>query len=196
MVRRALIFYLGLTALGAVVAATTSVQPILFLPLREDAPPLYWQFVFGVGGGAILSLVSFLLERYIKGADLFERFLRQLFIDLSRWDAITLALLSSLAEEWLFRSVGVPYVGPLLSSVLFGCVHIPPDWRMAYWPVVAGILGYAFARWTQWSDSVLGATLAHFFINLISLWRISRSSASTLPPPASQGPTANSSTPQ
>ncbi len=174
MIRRAIVFYLGLTAAGVALSYFMHIQPVLFLPVKDPSPPLYFQIAFGVLSAVAVSGLSRLLSLKTSAGDEFDNMLRQVFRNLAWTDAITLALVSALAEEWLFRSVGVPLAGTLVSSVCFALLHIPPKRSLLFWPVMAFFLGYGFALWTEYSDSVLGATLSHFLINAMTLVRISR----------------------
>src|SRR5690606_23389354 len=61
MIRRALIFYGFLTLLGVVLTRFFDLQPILFIPARDNTPSLWFQLLFGVGSAALVGLLGLLM---------------------------------------------------------------------------------------------------------------------------------------
>jgi uncharacterized protein len=85
----------------------------------------------------------------------------------------------ALAEEFFFRGVllhwleewtGRPQVALVLSSVLFGLVHLPfrgfPNWR---WVLLAGILGYLCGHARNQTGSIRAAVVTHTLV--VTAWR-------------------------
>lgn len=84
-----------------------------------------------------------------------------------------IALMSSLAEELVFRGLVMPWLGAwgvLLQAILFGLVHAqlsgPSRWVWVAWASAVGlVLGAMFAL----TGSLFGPLLAHALINGVNL---------------------------
>jgi membrane protease YdiL (CAAX protease family) len=79
------------------------------------------------------------------------------------------ALASGLAEEVLFRGVLVPVVGALASSIAFGLVHQVRGRARWAWMAWAALMGLLFAGVFQATGSLVGAVVAHVWINAHNL---------------------------
>jgi uncharacterized protein len=95
--------------------------------------------------------------------------LRPLARGLRTSDAFALALFSGLGEELMFRSLALPWLGLVVSSLLFGAVHQtrgPGRWTWIGWATVVGFgLGLLFAL----TGSLVGCVLAHALVNAVNL---------------------------
>jgi hypothetical protein len=82
---------------------------------------------------------------------------------------VLVALLSSLGEEMLFRSLLTPLTGVWLQALGFGLLHQvrgPSRWVWVGWATLVGLaLGAIY--WA--TGSLLGAILAHALINAVNL---------------------------
>ena len=172
MVRRALIFYFIISAIGLILCFSFDLRPISYLPTRDGVLPWGFQPLFGLGVGFLVAGLGLLISKLTRLGSDFDDMLENLFSEINHYDAITLAIASGIAEEWLFRSVGVPLIGVWSSSILFALLHIPPKKEFIFWPVLAFGLGLGFAFWTEKTDSVMGPTIAHIVINAVALYRI------------------------
>ena len=133
-------------------------------------------FAIGIGFGSAAAALSFLLSKVWNHARTLESRLAQIFEGLTIGEVFVLALLSSVAEELLFRGLLQPVIGLWLSSALFGLAHWTGDRRLSSWPVIALIAGLALGRLSLWEPAGLsGAIGAHFAVNWIGLSRLRHS---------------------
>jgi CAAX protease family protein len=95
--------------------------------------------------------------------------LRPVARDLTAWQILLVAGLSSLGEELLFRGLLTPTIGVLASALLFGLAHQmkgPSRWVWVGWATVVGAgLGAIFAA----TGSLVGPLLAHAIVNAVNL---------------------------
>jgi uncharacterized protein len=102
-----------------------------------------------------------------------HRELRPMTTGLDAPGVAVIALMSSLAEELVFRGLLMPWLGGwgvLLQAILFGLVHAqlsgPSRWVWVAWASAVGlVLGSMFAL----TGSLLGPLLAHALINGMNL---------------------------
>ena len=64
--------------------------------------------------------------------------------------------------------------GPIVSSVVFALMHVPPRRELWPWTVSAGLLGLLLAALTLATGNLGAAIVAHFVINSINLAYITR----------------------
>jgi hypothetical protein len=79
------------------------------------------------------------------------------------------ALASGLAEEVLFRGVLVPVVGVAASSLAFGLLHQVRGRARWAWMAWATLMGLLFAAVLLATGSLVGAVVAHVWINAHNL---------------------------
>lgn len=86
---------------------------------------------------------------------------------------ISVSVLSGVGEELLFRGALQPLVGVVISSLLFGLLHIGPDRRYLLWTVWAVAVGFLFAGLYEWTGGLLAPVVAHVAHNAVTLilWR-------------------------
>lgn len=130
-------------------------------------------FSIGFGFGLIASFLSFLLSKAWSQARILEERLAQIFEGLTVSEIFILALLSSFAEELLFRGLLQPFLGLWITSILFGIAHWTGDRRLLAWPLLSILAGYLLGELSLWQPAGLsGAIGAHFAINWIGLSRL------------------------
>lgn len=130
--------------------------------------PLLW-LVVGLAAGAALAGASQLLARVVPAlAGLSDGLAVQLG-PLSPGTTLALAVLSSVAEELLFRGVLQPAWGIPAATVLFAVVHVPLDRAMWAWPIAAGAVGLGIALMAEASGGLIGPIAVHFAVNAINL---------------------------
>lgn len=76
-----------------------------------------------------------------------------------------LAGCAAVAEELFFRAALLPYVGVVLSSLLFGLLHVSSRDTYLGWMVWASLMGLVFAGLFLGSGSLLPPIVAHAAIN-------------------------------
>lgn len=84
-------------------------------------------------------------------------------------DMLLLSLASGIAEELFFRGAMQPVVGLLLTSVLFGALHVGPRRAFLPWTLWATAMGLAFGALYQATGQLIGPVLAHIIINYENL---------------------------
>lgn len=138
---------------------------------KEDWKFLGWfvpvsYVLFNIGGS--------ILEVVMGGGELVnQEAVEALVVDTPLWMLfIIIVIAAPLAEEWLFRGIiffrkehnEISWTTLLLTSILFGLVHIPTTVVAAYTYIGMGLLfGYAAKR----TRTVEAAIFFHFFNNLI-----------------------------
>jgi len=137
----------------------------------------------GAGVGIAVVIASQVLDRTTKWARLLTSEFTKMLGSLSVTQAFVFALCSGVAEEIFFRgflqqllSVHVfagehaVLFGLILSSLIFGGLHIGPDFRKFWpWMVMAIVLGAVFGGLYIYTGNLLAPILAHFTINFFNL---------------------------
>ena len=174
--RGAIIFH-GSMAIIAVIAIAVVSQPSDFIrPIDE----VLGGFTIGFGFGLVAAAISLLLSKIWSHARRLEKRLAQIFEGLTVSEVFVLALLSSFAEEMLFRGFLQPLIGLWFTSILFGIAHWTGDRRLFAWPLISIVAGVALGKLSLWQPAGLsGAIGAHFAINWIGLSRLRHSATPT-----------------
>jgi len=120
----------------------------------------------------ILLLSSRLLEEYSQSFAALRRYMTELLGPMSIPTAIYLALISAFAEELFFRAALQPWLGLVLTSILFGLAHIGPELRPSTWSVWAFVAGLMLGWIYLHTGSIWPPIAAHFMVNTFSLLRI------------------------
>jgi membrane protease YdiL (CAAX protease family) len=89
-------------------------------------------------------------------------------------EAAGIAGLSAVGEELLFRGTLQPAMGYIAASLLFGLAHFVPGRGWRAYPLFAGAMGFLFGGLVLATGNLLGAILAHGWINHVNLLRIAR----------------------
>jgi membrane protease YdiL (CAAX protease family) len=126
-----------------------------------------------LGLGVIIGLLivfftflSFKIFPWLKGM---EDFFTDILGHLNLSSILALALLSSLAEEILFRGILLTYLGFWISSILFGVLHFPIKKILIPWTIFAHAVGFLFAWLMETYQNLAMVSLVHFTINFINL---------------------------
>lgn len=142
-----------------------------------------------LAAGALVGLASIASTQWIAKK---SRWGRALSTELSsaltgleqRWIP-WLALASAGGEELLFRGAvqaglvdhGGVAQGLLLTSILFGALHIPANRRLVPWTLMAMGMGMIFGLLYYWTGEILAPLVAHAMVNFANLRFLSASSA-------------------
>ena len=166
----ALIHQEGVLALIAVIGLSFGEDRIL--DALTPKGPLLGSLAMGVAAGAISVGVLWLL-RAVPGLRRLERWQRGVVAEWTITDAVSVALISGIAEEALLRAFLQPIIGLAPAAVLFAVLHVVPDRKLWFWPIFAlatGILlGVLFEL-----RGYPAAAAAHILINLVALLRLRR----------------------
>lgn len=126
--------------------------------------------------GLFVAALTIASTRWLTRTASWARALHQSFREvlgkLPRGAVLMLALASGLGEEAFFRLGMQPTLGWLLTSFIFGAVHVGPDRRFWVWTVWAMVMALIFGAMYEATGSLLGPVLAHVLINYVNLRHI------------------------
>lgn len=180
--RIAWLFYLALAIAGLL--WTGSQRGRLGLALFVD--PGSWWIDLGAGGaigGALLAL-WWSLRRWVVAARELEDELAALLAPLSLAEAVSLALISAVAEELFFRGALQGAIGFLPAAVLFALLHAGPGKGFRVWTLFALAGGLALGAFVALRGPLGGAIVAHLLVNGVNLVRLARRAPQPPAPPA------------
>lgn len=161
--------YLLLAALGA--AVSWAYRGAIFAappgPRFADDPLTSLLVGYGLAVTAVVLTVrsTRTLVSRTRWARALHVHLRGLLLGNSGPRLLALALASSVAEELFFRAAVLPFCGLLLSSVLFGLLHVSPRETVVGWMTWATLMGAVFGMLFVGSGTLLAPILAHAAIN-------------------------------
>jgi uncharacterized protein len=137
----------------------------------------------GIGIGSALLALWWLLCRYVAGARGLENELARLLAPLSVAEAISLAIISAVAEELFFRGALQGALGFLPAAVLFALLHAGPGKSFRVWTLFAFAGGLALGGLVTLRGPLGGAIVAHLLVNGVNLVRLARLSLPPQTPP-------------
>ena len=85
-----------------------------------------------------------------------------------------IALLSGVAEEFLFRGALQEKFGLWIATAVFAVIHWPVNANFRAWPWVAAVAGLGFAGLKEATDSLVAPAAAHVLLNFVNLLRITK----------------------
>jgi membrane protease YdiL (CAAX protease family) len=157
-----------------------AVIALVGLALRQDGPVAALAptggMVHSVSLGLTAGLAGSLLLWLARPLPAMKRLLRFQHRLVRNWtvsDALSVALLSGIAEEALLRALLQPLIGLVPAAVLFALLHLVPDRRLWLWPVIACALGLLLGVLYQRGGYPAAAT-AHIAVNVCALLRLRR----------------------
>ena len=188
--RVAWVFYLVLAIAGLV--WTGAQRGRLGIDLFVD--PGNWWIDLGAGialGGALLGF-WWALRRFVTAARGLEEELARLLAPLANAEAISLAVISAIAEELFFRGALQGAIGFLPAAVLFALLHSGPGKGFRVWMLFALAGGLALGALVAVRGPLGGAIVAHLLVNGVNLVRLARRGVPdpNLPLPPPSGPEA------
>lgn len=92
-------------------------------------------------------------------------------------ERFAIALFSGVGEELFFRGWMLNEWGLLVSSVIFGCCHVPMSREWLLWPVFAFLMGLILGAFCIYTQTIYWAIIIHVAINAINLNLIYRRAA-------------------
>jgi hypothetical protein len=125
--------------------------------------------VTGISFGLLISKLSkFLVFKFPWAKNLHIEF-RGVLGSLTSSDVMAFSLFSAIGEEIFFRGLIFSTTGIIISSLIFGLLHIGPSKKFLPWPFQAIIMGFSFAFLYILTGTILTPILAHFVINYQNL---------------------------
>jgi membrane protease YdiL (CAAX protease family) len=179
-IRTAAIVYGALAALAFVVGYTRGNPDIYHHPdgLLSASVPLAGRIVLGGAAGIAFGLGIAWLTRFtvyrFQWARVLHTEFRGLLGPLRSVDIVAFAVFSAVAEEMFFRGAIQPILGIVLTSLIFGVLHIAPGRKFIPWPFQAIAMGFAFGGLFWLSGDLSAPIMAHFTINYQNLHFINR----------------------
>jgi uncharacterized protein len=154
------------TVLWRSASPLTHPEPWLALPARAAHT---YSLLLGVAFGGLLVMVTRLtVERY-RWARALHAELRPVARGMSNGMIATLAVMSALGEELLFRGLLLPEIGLVAQALLFGIVHQLPGASRWVWAGWAALVGLALGSIFQLTGSLVGPIVAHALVNGVNL---------------------------
>ncbi len=167
----AAVFYAVLLLAAAVVGALSG----------RNAFTLGDSALFGLLVGVLSACgtvaLSLLLYRLLPTLRRLSDELAPHLVDGARWrDLVLVSIVSGVGEEAFFRGALQPEIGLVVSSLLFGVLHVGPDRRYLVWTVWAVGAGFLFGFLYLWTGGILAPVIAHVLHNAATLllWKRSR----------------------
>lgn len=145
-------------------------QAWLALPLL---PGLVGGLVVGAALGLAVGTATRASVRRFGWARQLHLEFRQIFGPLRTREILAFALLSSVAEELFFRGALQPSTGLVVSSLVFGLLHIGPTRRFVPWTAMAVAMGFLLGALFVVTGELAAPIAAHFTINYVNLQYIS-----------------------
>jgi len=167
-------FYLAMAFIGASLAAWRS-EHWRFDPFAFPGDHFTAAALTSLTFCAFVILGSTTLLRHAKRMQRCAAHLRDMFGQLNNREILAIALLSGIGEEFFFRGWLLNETGLLISSLLFGLVHFPPNRDWAWWPAFAFGFGLTAGALCLWTNSLLWAILIHAAINFFNIRNALRS---------------------
>jgi membrane protease YdiL (CAAX protease family) len=127
----------------------------------------------GLGAGLLLVLSYFFEDwfpsfRRLKA--LIMRYLGPCTVPMTLY----LSLITAVGEELLFRGAMQPFCGLLLTSILFGLLHMGKDGPVSAWSVWATVAGLLLGWMYDETGSLWPPIFAHFGVNTVSILGLRR----------------------
>ena len=162
--------FLGVVAGGSVILLRGNPleYPEPWIELSPLASHSYSALV-GVTLGIGLAVITPLLVARTKWAKTLQDELRPWAQGLSGHAIFWLALLSSFAEELLFRSLLQPTTNLWVGAISFGLLHQVPGPARWIWVTWATIMGVVLGSLYAATGSLVGPLLAHALLNGMNL---------------------------
>lgn len=163
------IFYVVLGSIAALLIVWRKSGQFLFDPFALPAGNA-WPWL--VVSAAIVLLVYAFSIFSLKQWESMRRCamdIRKALGNLTNREIMLVALASGFGEEMLFRGWLMNETGILLSSLIFGLVHVPINRNWLFWPVFAFTIGLALGWLCIQSQTIIFAIGVHAGINWLNI---------------------------
>ncbi|HEU4338873.1 MAG TPA: CPBP family glutamic-type intramembrane protease [Planctomycetota bacterium] len=126
----------------------------------------------GLGVAALIAGATVVLSRLVPAARDLEKEFGWILGEQRPAEIVFLALLSGVAEEFLFRGALHEFIGPILATALFSAVQWPVNGSYRLWPLFALLAGSALAAERIWTGSLIAPAVTHAAVNGVNLLRL------------------------
>lgn len=127
----------------------------------------------GVAAGVVGVALVVAAETKVPGVRLLGERFGTIVAGLPPMATHTLAVLSGVGEELLFRGCLQAEIGYLPATALFAVVHTGPDRTFLWWTLGAFLYGLVLGALPLWPGGLAAPILMHVVINAIQLRRLS-----------------------
>ena len=174
LIQTSTLVYTSMAAIGVLVSlhVHNTLPDALTLTLERDKL-LSLLAVSGLAAG-VLIISSYLFEGWFQSFLDVKRMVTGILGNTNAATAFYLALLSSVGEELLFRGAIQPFAGLLITSILFGLLHMGPDGRLSSWSLWAFLAGLLLGWIYEATGSLWPPVAVHFCMNFFSMLRLQR----------------------
>ncbi len=159
-----------------------------FNPWGSLTGPLWRDVALGSAVAAVVVGLSQVMEAQFDWAKRLSRGFGAIVGPITVGQAAVIALCSAVGEEVLFRGLIQGWLSRrvwpedeqqlgaiVITGVIFGLVHIGPDWRTFWpWTLMAILMGWCFGWLAASTHNLAAPIIAHLLINLINLAIIGR----------------------
>ena len=164
------IFYLVLAVAGIVWLGARRGTIDLTLFIGSTSWPI--DLAVGIAVGAALSAGWELSRRLLPQALTIEKHFSAILGPMSVSEAVALAVLSAIAEEFFFRGAVQDAFGFLPAAALFTVLHLGPGRDFRLWTLFAAVAGLVLGGLMAWREALLAPIVAHALVNGIGLSRL------------------------
>lgn len=174
LIRKSTVVYGVMAAVGLAAMAFfhDSLQKAFALP--ADPVDTGRLIASGVVAAAVLLVLSYFFEDWFESFRELKTIIMQVLGKVSVPMAIYLSLVTSIGEELLFRGAIQPFAGVLLTSILFGMLHMGHNGLVSAWSFWALIAGYMLGWMYDETGSIWPPIIAHFGVNTVSILSLRR----------------------
>lgn len=168
--------------LAAVFYAALFFAAVVLNTLRgQGALPVGDSVLFGLLAGVLtacgtVALGVFLYRLLPTLRKISDELAPRLVDGAKRGDLVLVSVFSGIGEEAFFRGALQPELGLVVTSVLFGVLHVGPDRRYLVWTLWAVGAGFLFGFLYERTGGLLAPMTAHVLHNAATLllWKRSR----------------------
>jgi membrane protease YdiL (CAAX protease family) len=192
LIRKSTLVYGAMTAVGLVVLQLGHRTLAQALTVPQDPYAAARLALIGLLGAGVLLVLSYFFEDWFPSFRDLKSTIMRFLGPCTVIGALYLAAITSVGEELLFRGALQPFAGLVLTSALFGLLHMGKDGVVSAWSVWALLAGLMLGWMYEETGSLWPPIIAHFGVNavsILSLRRAYRGWASHLQATAAAAPT-------
>lgn len=174
LVKNSTVFYLIIGTVGALISYFHHETLLTGFALPETWREGLYLGGFGVLGAGVLIVLAHLFEDLFPSFRALRLLLMRFMGQLPLAALLYLAVVSSISEEILFRAAIQPSIGLILTSLLFGLLHLGPSNGISAWSLWAFLAGLLLGWMYQSTQSLWPPLIAHVSVNSYSMLRFRR----------------------